>query len=60
VKEIGTLVIEEASRLIPCTSASVMLHSYQTNCLEIVSAKGTAEDINSFQVSANVGIAGHV
>ncbi|MCA6542629.1 MAG: guanylate cyclase, partial [Pseudanabaena sp. M074S1SP2A07QC] len=25
VKEIGTLVIEEASRLIPCTSASVML-----------------------------------
>jgi adenylate cyclase len=37
-----------------------MLHSYQTNCLEIVSAKGTAEDINSFQVSANVGIAGHV
>jgi adenylate cyclase len=60
VKEIGTLVIEEASRLIPCTSASVMLHSYQTNCLEIVSAKGPAEDINSFQVSANVGIAGHV
>ena len=33
---------------------------YQTNCLEIVSAKGTAEDVNSFQVSANVGIAGHV
>ena len=60
VKEIGTLVIEEASRLIPFTSASVMLHSYQTNCLEIVSAKGTAEDVNSFQVSANVGIAGHV
>ena len=60
VKEIGTLVLEEASRLIAFTSASVMLHNHQTNCLEIVSAKGTAENVNSFQVAANVGIAGYV
>jgi adenylate cyclase len=59
VKEIGSLVIEEASRLITSTSASVMLHNHQTNCLEIVTSKGTAENV-SFQVSANVGIAGHV
>lgn len=60
VKAIGTVVLEEASRLIPSTSASVMLHNPQTNCLEIVSAKGTAENINSLQVPANVGIAGYV
>ena len=59
-KEIGTLVLEEASRLISCTSASVMLHNHHTNCLEIVSAKGTAEQINSLNVPANVGIAGYV
>jgi adenylate cyclase len=60
VKEIGTLVLEEASRLIPSTSASLMLNNPQTDCLEIVSAKGTAEHIHSLQVPANVGIAGHV
>jgi adenylate cyclase len=60
VKEIGILVLEEASRLITSTSASMMLHNPKTNCLEIVSAKGTAEQISSFQVPANVGIAGHV
>jgi adenylate cyclase len=60
VKAIGTLVIEEASRLIPSTSASVMLYDHQTNCLEIVSARGTAEKVNSLQISANGGIAGYV
>jgi adenylate cyclase len=60
VKEIGTLVIEEASRLISSTSVSVMLHNPQTDCLDIVSARGTAEHINSLQVPANVGIAGYV
>jgi adenylate cyclase len=59
-KEIGTLVLEETSRLIPCTSASVMLHNHHTNCLEVVSAKGTAEQITSLNVPANVGIAGYV
>jgi adenylate cyclase len=60
VKEIGALVIEEASRLITCTSASVMLYSLETDCLEIVSAGGTAEQVSSLQVPANKGIAGHV
>ena len=60
VKEIGTLVLEEASRLIPSTSASVMLHNHQTNCLEIVSARGTAENVNSLQTHSNKGIAGYV
>jgi adenylate cyclase len=60
VKEIGVLVLEEVGRLISSTSASVMLHNPQTDCLEIVSARGTAEHIHSLQVPANVGIAGHV
>ena len=60
VKEIGALVIEEASRLITSTSASVMLHNQKTDCLEIVSAGGTAEHVSSLHVPANVGIAGHV
>ena len=60
VKEIGTLVLEEASRLISSTSASVMLHNHQTDCLEIVSARGTAANVNSLQIPANEGIAGYV
>jgi adenylate cyclase len=60
VKAIGALVLEEASRLISSTSASVMLHNPQTDCLEIVSARGTAEHVHSLQVPANVGIAGYV
>lgn len=60
VKGIGTLVIEEASRLISSTSASVMLHNEKNNHLEIISAKGTAERIKNLKISANKGIAGHV
>ncbi len=60
VKEIGNLVIEEASRLITSTSASVMLHNPKTNYLEIVSAQGTAEHVRSLQVPTDLGIAGHV
>ena len=60
VKEIGTLVIEEASRLINSTSASVMLHNEKSNYLEITAAKGTAERIKDLKISANKGIAGHV
>jgi len=60
VKEISTLVIEEASKLISSTSASVMLHNESTNCLEIISAKGTAETIKHLNFLANQGIAGHV
>jgi adenylate cyclase len=45
VKAIATLVIEEASRMIVSTSASVMLHNEQNSCLEIISAKGTAINI---------------
>lgn len=60
VKEIGTLVIEEASRLIKNTSASVMLHNQQNGFLEIVSAKGTAKTIKDVPIDANEGIAGHV
>ncbi|PZV16886.1 MAG: guanylate cyclase [Pseudanabaena sp.] len=60
VKEIGTLVLEEASRLIPCTSSSVMLHNHQTDCLEIISATGTAKNVSNIQIPTNFGIAGHV
>ncbi|PZO41707.1 MAG: guanylate cyclase [Pseudanabaena frigida] len=60
VKEIGALVIEEASRLIKSTSASVMLQNEQNNCLEIISAKGTAEQISRLKIHNNEGIAGHV
>ncbi len=60
VQEIGTLVIEEASRLIKSTSASVMVHNPQNNSLEIVSAKGTAEELKYSPMGANEGIAGHV
>ncbi len=60
VKEIGTLVIEEASRLIRCTSASVMLHNQQDNSLEIIAAKGTAERIGSLKFAVDKGIAGYV
>jgi adenylate cyclase len=58
-KEIAILVIEEASRLISFTSASVMLHNKQNNFLEIVAAKGTAKTLN-ISVEADQGIAGHV
>jgi adenylate cyclase len=37
-----------------------MLHNQKTDCLEIVSAGGTAEHVSSLHVPANVGIAGHV
>jgi adenylate cyclase len=60
VEEIGALVIEEARRLIKSTSASVMLHNSKTNCLEIVSAKGTAENRTTLQISVGEGIAGYV
>ena len=60
VKEIGSLVIEEASRLIKCTSASVMLHNQHDNSFEIIAAKGTAERIGSLKLAANQGIAGYV
>ncbi|NMF60905.1 adenylate/guanylate cyclase domain-containing protein [Pseudanabaena yagii] len=60
VKEIGTLVIEEASRLIRCTSASVMLHNQHDNSLEIIAAKGTAERIGSLKFAVDKGIAGYV
>ena len=59
VQEICNLVIEEASRLINFTSASVMLHNKQNNFLEIISAKGTAKML-SISVEADQGIAGHV
>ena len=60
VEEIGDLVIEEASRLITSTSASVMLYNPKTNCLETISAKGTAENVTSFKIPTNQGIAGYV
>lgn len=60
VKEISTLVIEEASKLISSTSASVMLHNEASDCLEIISAKGTAEKIKHLKFLSNLGIAGHV
>ncbi len=60
VQEIGTLVIEEASRLIRSTSASVMVHNEQNDCLEIISARGTSETMRSLKFSTNEGIAGHV
>ena len=59
VKEISILVIEEASRLISFTSASVMLHNKQNNFLEIIAAKGTAEMLG-ISIEADQGIAGHV
>jgi adenylate cyclase len=59
VQEICNLVIEEASRLINFTSASVMLHNKQNNFLEIIAAKGTAKML-SISVEADQGIAGHV
>jgi adenylate cyclase len=60
VKEISTLVIEEASRLISSTSASVMLHNESSDCLEMISAKGTADKIKDLKFLTNQGIAGHV
>ena len=60
VKAISTLVIEEASRLIVSTSASVMLYDEQSDHLEIVAAKGTADQMTNLKISANAGIAGHV
>jgi adenylate cyclase len=60
VKEIATLVIEEASRLINSTSASVMLHNPLSDCLEIVSARGTAEKMRNLKLMANQGIAEYV
>ena len=59
-REIGSLVIEEASRLIKCTSASVMLYNQHDNSFEIIAAKGTAERIGSLKLAANQGIAGYV
>ena len=59
VQEISVFVIEEASRLINFTSASVMLHNKQNNFLEIIAAKGTAKML-SISVEADQGIAGHV
>lgn len=60
IREIGDLVIEESSRLIPSTSVSVMIYKPQTNCLEIIAAKGTAESLNHAQIPIDRGIAGHV
>ncbi|MEI6331048.1 MAG: adenylate/guanylate cyclase domain-containing protein [Pseudanabaena sp. ELA645] len=59
VKEISILVIEEASRLISFTSASVMLLNKKHNFLEIIAAKGTAKMLN-ISIEADQGIAGHV
>jgi adenylate cyclase len=59
IEEIGTLLIEEASRLIESTSASVMLYNKQSSYLEIVSAKGSAQD-NRLKILPNQGIAGNV
>ena len=60
VQEICNLVIEEASRLINFTSASVMLHNKQNNLLEIIAAKGTAKRLSNSNIEAPQGIAGHV
>ncbi len=60
VAEISTLVIEEASRLIRSTSASVMLYNPQHNYLEIVAANGTANQKRNLKFSPDDGIAGHV
>ncbi len=60
VKAIGNLVIEESSRLIKSTSASVMLHNHQHDCLEIVSAQGTAAKIKDVKIPVKEGIAGYV
>ncbi|MDX2254331.1 MAG: adenylate/guanylate cyclase domain-containing protein [Pseudanabaenaceae cyanobacterium bins.39] len=59
VKEIANLVIEEASRLIKCTSASVMLYDPETNTLKIKAAKGTALD-QKLELAPHEGVAGHV
>ena len=60
VAEISTLVIEEASRLIRSTSASMMLYNPQNNYLEIVAANGTAAQKRNLKFSPDEGIAGHV
>ena len=60
VEAISALLLEEASRFIKSTSASVMLHNQKTDCLEIVCARGTAENVKSLPVFSNQGIAGHV
>jgi adenylate cyclase len=60
VEEIGELVIEEASRLIRGTSASVMLYNPKNNCLEVVSRRGTAKNLKRLQINVDEGIAGYV
>ncbi len=60
VNAISQLVIEEASRLIRSTSASMMLYNPESNCLEIVAANGTDEQKRSLKFSSEEGIEGHV
>ena len=60
VKEIAGLVIDEASRLIRATSASVMLYNQKLDILEIIAARGTALDNPTFAIAPKQGIAGHV
>ena len=60
VKAIANLVIEESSRLIKSTSASVMLHNHQHDYLEIIAAQGTAAKIKNLKISVKEGIAGYV
>ncbi|MBD2148844.1 GAF domain-containing protein [Pseudanabaena sp. FACHB-1277] len=60
VKEIAGLVIDEASRLIRATSASVMLYNPKLHILEIIAARGTALNNPSLVIAPKQGIAGHV
>ena len=60
LQEISKLVIEEASRLIHCTSASVMLYDEASDSLNIIAAKGTASSATRNSFPINESIAGHV
>lgn len=60
VKEIAGLVIDEASRLIRATSASVMLYNQKSHILEIIAARGTALDHPTLAIAPKQGIAGYV
>ncbi len=60
LQEISKLVIEEASRLINCTSASVMLYDEASDSLQMIAAKGTASSATRTSLPINESIAGHV